>query len=179
MNAIELLKKDHETVRGLFAQLKDTPKQSAGQRQQLLEQLAREIKVHSAIEEEIFYPAFKQAAGEGDKEALYFEAVEEHRAVGDLVLPDLLATDPSTDRFSGRAKVLKDLVEHHAQEEEDEMFPAARQLLGSEALEELGRALQERKSELLADPSALEARQPPRGESTMRRSSPPNGASLR
>ena len=96
MNAIDLLKKDHETVRGLFEELRSTPKQSADRRLQLLERIAREIQVHSAIEEEIFYPAFKKVAGEGKKEEMYFEALEEHRAVGELVLPDLLATDPGT-----------------------------------------------------------------------------------
>ena len=155
MNAIDLLKKDHETVRGLFEELRSTPKQSPDQRARLLERIAREVQVHSAIEEELFYPAFKQVAGEGDKEVMYFEALEEHRAVGELVLPDLMATDPGTDRFSGRAKVLKELIEHHAREEETDMFPAAQQLLGTQELERLGVALQERKSELMAN--ALEA----------------------
>ena len=155
MNAIELLKKDHETVRGLFEQLRSTPKQSPDQRSQLLEQIAREIQVHSAIEEELFYPAFKQVVGEGDKEALYFEALEEHRAVGDLVLPDLMATDPGTDRFSGRAKVLKEMIEHHAREEENDMFPVAEKLLGNELLDQLGQAMGERKAELMGN--AMEA----------------------
>ena len=155
MNAIELLKQDHETVRRLFAELRSTPKQSADRRAQLLEQLAREIQVHSALEEEIFYPAFKQVVGEGDKEALYFEALEEHRAVGDLVLPDLLATDPGTDRFSGRAKVLKEMIEHHVREEESEMFPAAEQMLGAERLQQLGQSMSARKAELMD--TALEA----------------------
>ena len=155
MNAIDLLKQDHETVRGLFEQLRSTSKQSADLRSQLLEQIAREIQVHSAIEEELFYPAFKQVVGEGDKEALYFEALEEHRAVGDLVLPDLLATDPGTDRFSGRAKVLKEMIEHHVREEETGMFPAAEKLLGAELLGQLGRAMAERKAELMGN--AMEA----------------------
>ena len=178
MNAIELLKKDHETVRGLFRELKSTPKQSASRRFELLQQIAREVQVHSAIEEEIFYPAFKQVAGEGEKEAMYFEALEEHRAVGDLVLPDLMATDPETDRFSGRAKVLKEMIEHHAREEETEMFPAAEKLLGAQELERLGQALQSRKERLMAN--ALEAqafRSTLGGES--QRSGTQNGSSLR
>ena len=148
MNAIDLLRNDHATVRSLFEELRMTPKQSPDQRTRLLERIAREVQVHSAIEEEIFYSAFKQVVGEGEKEALYFEALEEHRAVGDLVLPDLLATDPGTDRFSGRAKVLKELIEHHAHEEETEMFPVAEKLLGAEVLDQLGRAMELRKAEL-------------------------------
>ena len=111
--------------------------------------------MHAAIEEEIFYPAYKQVVGEGDKEALYFEALEEHRAVSDLVLPDLMSTDPETDRFSGRAKVLKELIEHHAREEENEMFPVAERLLGGELLDQLGQAMSLRKAELMD--TAMEA----------------------
>jgi hemerythrin superfamily protein len=178
MNAITLLKKDHETVRGLFEELRATPKQSHDQRTQLLERIAREIQVHSAIEEEIFYPAFKKVAGEGEKEVMYFEALEEHRAVGELVLPDLLATDPSTDRFSGRAKVLKELIEHHAREEESDMFPAAEQLLGAEALECLGQAMSERKAALMDTALEALAARSALGKSTGSGTSP-NGTSFR
>ncbi|MET0227023.1 MAG: hemerythrin domain-containing protein, partial [Dokdonella sp.] len=102
------------------------------------------------IEEEIFYPAFKEAAKIADDRTMYFEALEEHRAAGDLVLPDLLATDPAADNFSGRAKVLKELVEHHADEEEKEMFPRARKLLSKSELAELGSRMEARKTDLLA-----------------------------
>jgi hemerythrin-like domain-containing protein len=81
---------------------------------------------------------------------MYFEAMEEHRAAGDLVLPDLLRTNPSSEQFSGRAKVLKELVEHHADEEEKEMFPRAKKLLSKDELAELGSRLEARKEELLA-----------------------------
>lgn len=149
MNAIELLKQDHQKVLGLFAELRAVPKDAGDQRTELLERIAREVQVHSAIEEEIFYPAFKRVAGEGEKEVMYFEALEEHRAVGELVLPDLMATKPTTDRFSGRAKVLKEMIEHHAREEETDMFPAAEQLLGAQELDRLGQQMLERKAELM------------------------------
>ena len=178
MNAIELLKQDHETVRRLFAELRSTPKQSVDQRSLLLESIARELAVHSAIEEEIFYPAYKQVVGEGEKEALYFEALEEHRAVSDLVLPDLLATDPGTDRFSGRAKVLKEMIEHHAREEETDMFPVAEQLLGAETLERLGRAMGERKAELMDTALEALAARSSLGKASAAGTSP-NGGSLR
>ena len=179
MNAIDLLKQDHQTVRGLFEQLRATPKQEAEQRSQLLERIAREVQVHSAIEEEIFYPAFKKVAGEGEKEVMYFEALEEHRAVGDLVLPDLLATDPSTDRFSGRAKVLKELIEHHAREEETDMFPAAEQLLGAEALERLGQAMGARKAELMDTALEALAARSSLGKAAGTGAAPNNGATFR
>ncbi|WP_133501451.1 hemerythrin domain-containing protein [Cognatilysobacter terrigena] len=149
MNAIELLKADHEKVRGLLSKLADTTKRAEKTRTELLEQIRLELDVHTQIEEEIFYPAFKDAVGESKDEATVFEALEEHRAAGELVLPDLLATDVTSDRFSGRAKVLKELVEHHAKEEEDEMFKTARQVLSKEQLDELGQQMAQRKQELL------------------------------
>ena len=150
MNAIELLKADHEKVRGLLSQLADSTKRAEKTRTQLLEQIRLELDVHTQIEEEIFYPAFKDAVGESDDEATVFEALEEHRAAGELVLPDLLATDVTSDRFSGRAKVLKELVEHHAKEEEKEMFKTAREVLSREQLDQLGEQMAARKKELLA-----------------------------
>src|SRR5690606_30850605 len=97
--------------------------------------------------EEIFYPAFRKAGG-AEHARMYFEAVEEHRAAEDLVLPDLLKTDPESECFSGRAKVLKEMVEHHASEEEEEMFPEARESLSSDQLQELGERMAQRKKEL-------------------------------
>ena len=149
MNAIELLKADHEKVRGLFEQLTKTTKRAEKTRAELLEKIRLELDVHTQIEEEIFYPAFKEAVGESEDEAMVFEALEEHRAAGELVLPDLLETDITSDRFSGRAKVLKELVEHHAEEEEKEMFKVARKVLSAEQLQTLGEEMAARKQELL------------------------------
>lgn len=149
MNAIELLKADHEKVRGLFAQLSDTTKRAQKTRVELLEKIRLELDVHTQIEEEIFYPALKEAVGEGEDEAMLFEALEEHRAAGELVLPDLLATDVTSDRFTGRAKILKEMIEHHAEEEEKEMFKTARSVLGKERLDELGGQMAARKRELM------------------------------
>lgn len=154
MDAITLLKQDHEKVRQLLNKL--TEEDSAETRQQLLEQIALELEVHTAIEEEIFYPAFREAGQQGEgsdqqgkDEKLYFEAMEEHRAAGDLVLPDLQGTQPESEKFGGRAKVLKELIEHHAQEEEKEMFPRVRKLLDKDTLEELGARMEARKQELM------------------------------
>jgi hemerythrin-like domain-containing protein len=150
MNAITMLKEDHTKVRGLLKELEATTARGRKTRVELLAKIAREIEVHATLEEEIFYPAFKAAGEKGDDDKMYFEALEEHRAAGDLVLPDLLATDPASERFSGRAKVLKELIEHHAGEEEKEMFPRARKLLSAQELDALGARMQQRKQELLA-----------------------------
>lgn len=150
MDAITLLTNDHKKVRTLLGELADTTSRAEKTRTELLAKIALALKVHTTIEEEIFYPAFKEAGQKSDDDKMFFEAMEEHRAAGDLVLPDLLKTQVTTDKFGGRAKVLKELVEHHAGEEEKEMFPRARTLLGKEALVELGERMAARKQELMA-----------------------------
>ena len=122
MNAIQLLKQDHKTVRGLLSDLEATTRRALKRRGELLAKVAREIDVHTRIEEEIFYPAFKQAGDRGEDAKLYHEAREEHRAAGEMVLPDLLKTAPDSEEFGGRAKVLKELLEHHIQEEESDIW---------------------------------------------------------
>lgn len=157
MNAIQMLKEDHKTVRGLLADLESTTRRGAKKRATLLARLAQEIDVHTRIEEEIFYPAFKDAGDKSDDAKLYYEAREEHRAAGEMVLPDLLKTAPDSEEFGGRAKVLKELIEHHAQEEEKEMFPRARQLFSAAELRELGERMLERKQALMAGAGAGKA----------------------
>jgi hemerythrin-like domain-containing protein len=149
MDAIKLLKNDHVEMRGLLTKLEASTPRGLQKRKQLLTEIAAKLKAHSAIEEEIFYPAFKDAGKKGDDDKMYFEALEEHRAAGELVLPDLLNTDVGSEKFSGRAKVLKELVEHHADEEEKEMFPRAKKLLSKDELEQLGLQLERRKKALL------------------------------
>ena len=151
MDAIKLLKADHAEVRELLASLESTTTRAVRKRQQLITEIEAKLKAHTAIEEEIFYPAFREAGQKSDDDRMYFEALEEHRAAGDLVLPDLLSTDPSSEKFSGRAKVLKELVEHHADEEESDMFPRARKLFDRSELRDLGERLEARKAELLAN----------------------------
>jgi hemerythrin-like domain-containing protein len=146
-DAIALLKADHDKVRDLLKKLSETTSRGRKTRQELLEKIATELSIHTTLEEEIFYPAFKGANGKSHQ-VMYFEAREEHRAVEALVLPDLQKTEPDSECFSGRAKVLKELVEHHAQEEEEEMFPQARKTLSAKELQELGVRMADRKREL-------------------------------
>lgn len=152
-DAITLLTRDHAQVRKLLREFTET--RGAKTRSQLLERIALELRVHTLIEEEIFYPAFHAAARVQDDAQLFFEAAEEHGLVK-LVLPDLERADPAGQPYGAKAKVLKDLVEHHAGEEEDELFPRARKLLGRERLAELGARMQARKDALLDDPAAVD-----------------------
>lgn len=146
MNAIDLLKADHERVKALLTQLSESTDRAVKKRTELVAKLEMEISLHTRLEEEILYPAFKEA-GAKEEDEMYYEAKEEHRTVDSLVLPDLKMTDPTTPEFAGRAKVVKELLEHHIEEEETEMFPKAKKLLGKAALEELGAQMEAMKAQ--------------------------------
>jgi hemerythrin superfamily protein len=145
MNAIDLLKADHQTVKAILAQLSESTDKAIKKRTDLLDKLEMEISIHTKLEEEILYPAFK-AAGTREQDVMYFEAKEEHRTVDSLVLPDLKQTDPGTPEFAGRVKVVKELLEHHIEEEETELFPQAKKLLGKSRLDDLGEQMEAMKA---------------------------------
>lgn len=150
-DALDMLKEDHKKVRALLSELVESTPRATKKRSRLLEQISQEIRVHTRIEEEIFYPAFIRSGNTRKENVQIFEAKEEHRAVTDLVLPDLESTRVDSDEFSGRAKVLKELIEHHAYEEEKEMFPKAKKLFSRKELQELGSKMQELKFSLQAE----------------------------
>ena len=149
-DAVEHLTTDHEELRRLLSELGDSKSEQVKKRADLVAKIAQAVRVHARIEEEIFYPAYRAAALTKDDAKLFFEATEEHALV-DVVLPALEAEDPSTEVFEAKAKVLKDMIEHHADEEEDLMFPRAVKLLGKDRLLELGAALEARKQALLSE----------------------------
>jgi hemerythrin superfamily protein len=144
-DAVALLKQDHETLRTLLGSLE---KATGARREKLLSQVEQELKAHTTIEEEIFYPAYRDAVKKKDDRELYQEALEEHHVV-DLVLPELKASNPAGEIFGAKAKVLKELIEHHADEEEEEMFPKARKVLGAARLRDLGGRMETRKRTLM------------------------------
>lgn len=148
IDAITLLKTDHKKVRVLLETLDKTD--SPGRRTKLFEQIALEVKAHARVEEEIFYPAFKRKAEESEQYQMFFEAKEEHGLV-DIMLPKVRAAKPESDEFAARAKVLKDLIVHHAKEEEKEMFKAAKELFDKDELKSLGDQMQRRKREILRE----------------------------
>ncbi|MEH6386273.1 MULTISPECIES: hemerythrin domain-containing protein [Pseudomonas] len=150
MNAIDLLIQDHEKLKKLLEQISSTTERAAKTRTDVLAQIETELLSHTRIEEEIFYPAYRDASDKEGKK-MFHEAVEEHRAVSELVLPDLLKTQPDTVQFSGRIKVLKELLEHHIEEEESEMFPDAREVLKDEELNRLGEEMETKKKSIKAE----------------------------
>ncbi|HEV7242734.1 MAG TPA: hemerythrin domain-containing protein [Thermoanaerobaculia bacterium] len=143
-DAVALLKQDHEMLRTLLGSLE---KATGARREKLLSQVEQELKVHTTIEEEIFYPAFREAAKKKDDQVMIYEAYEEHHVV-DMVLPGTREGDNAED-LKAKAKVLKELVEHHADEEEEEMFPRARKTMERAELRELGERMAARRKELM------------------------------
>ena len=149
MEVTALLKQDHEKVKALLKKLQKSTEKGANGRARLLQQVQTELEVHMRFEEEVFYPAFRAAVDSKDGEKMYFEAVEEHRAAT-MVLNDSLRADPGSPSFAGKVKVLAELVLHHAQEEEKEMFPKARKALSLPERRELAEQLQQMKQGALA-----------------------------
>lgn len=153
MNAIDLLTQDHKLVKKLLEELSATTERAVKKRAELLQRIELELRIHTELEEQILYPAIKQAGGK-EEEKMYYEAKEEHRTVDSLVLPDLLQTETGTVEFAGRVKVMKELLEHHIEEEESELFPTAKKLLGKVALEEMGQAMETQKKLLKGEQRA-------------------------
>ncbi len=145
VDAIKLLEDDHKIVRKLLAQLDKAT--TVSRRKELLKKIEKEIKIHTKIEEKIFYPAFSEAAKTKQDNKMFFEAHEEHH-LADLVLAAAKKTKVESDQFAAKAKVLKDLIEHHAEEEETEMFPRAKKLLSKDELLALGERLHQEKLSL-------------------------------
>lgn len=151
IDGITLLKTDHKKVRALLETLDKTD--SPSRRTKLFSQIETEIKAHARVEEEIFYPAFKRKAEDSEEYQMFFEAKEEHGLV-DIIMPKVKASRPESDEFAARAKVLKDLIVHHAKEEEKEMFKAAKKLFDKDELKSLGEQMQRRKREVLREMKA-------------------------
>ena len=125
------LKNEHDALRGLFADLKATTDRGVKTRTDLLERIEAALIPHAKWEEQVFYPAFKERA---DRDGLqtHAEALAEHHAVEQTIIPEVHAADPGTPEFAGRTKVFGELIDHHAKEEEKTMFKMARQLFTAE-----------------------------------------------
>ena len=142
-DALKLLKKDHATVKALFSEIEGLTPRASAKKMQLFEQLKTELSIHARIEEEIFYPAVHALRAKEAKERV-FEAYEEH-AVVKLLLAQCEESIGDERTFDAKMKVLRDIVLHHAKEEEKEIFPQAQRNLAAEKLEDLGAALEARK----------------------------------
>jgi hemerythrin superfamily protein len=138
MNAIELLKADHDKVSRLFQKVKAT---GENEHKELFEQIMEELEVHTHIEETIFYPKMKD---EKELEDLVLEGIEEHHQVK-MFLRELAALTETSEKFEPKLQVLMEDVTHHVQEEEGEMFPMIEELFDEAALAELGAEMEAEK----------------------------------
>lgn len=149
--ALDVLLEDHEKVKHLLDRLEHTSERGTKTRGKVIEEIHVELEAHTAIEEEIFYPAVRAAANDHEGEEMHFEFVEEHYLAGEVEVPRVMDLDPSSVEFTARCSVLKELVTHHIEEEEERMFPRARELFDRDELIELGARMLERKKELLRE----------------------------
>jgi len=147
-DAISLLTNDHAEVNELFEQYKALAEDEGSMttdKQSLAEEICTMLTVHAAIEEEIFYPAVRDAL---DDSKLLDEAEVEHQAAKDLI-EQIEAMEAGEEMFEAKVTVLQEMIEHHVQEEEKEYFP---QVQKSEMdLKSVGEAMKMRKQELTAE----------------------------
>ncbi|HEX6844420.1 MAG TPA: hemerythrin domain-containing protein [Actinomycetota bacterium] len=144
MNALQLLKDDHDRVKGMLEDLDATTERAEKGRTEGLAKLKADLQVHEAIEEEIFYPALKRFAEAKD---IVLEAFEEHDVV-DTIMAELEATPVSDETWAAKFTVMKENLEHHIEEEEGEMFDQARRAMEPNELTRLGEEMAARKKEL-------------------------------
>ena len=145
MDAVTMLKDDHDKVKKILSDLDSTTERGVKTRQELFAKVQQELEVHETIEEEIFYPALKEHPKMKD---LVLEAYEEHHVV-DTVMAEIRDVPYDDETWGAKLTVMKENVEHHIEEEEDEMFKQARQVFSKEELVQLGDRMQARKNELL------------------------------
>ena len=141
MDAITMLKDDHDKVKRLLNELEPTTERGVKTRAELFATLKGELTVHEVIEEEIFYPALK---GHPRAKDIVLEGYEEHHVV-DLLMGELEDLDVADENWGAKAMVMKENIEHHIEEEEGEMFSKARQVFDRQELEDLGARMAERK----------------------------------
>ena len=143
MNALTLLEDDHKKMRKLLDELESTTERGVKTREELYATIKGELMVHEAIEEEIFYPALKEHPKAED---IVLEGYEEHHVV-DVVMAELEGLPVDDEVWGAKAKVMKENVEHHMEEEEGEMFKQARAVFDRAELEALGERMVARKAE--------------------------------
>jgi len=140
-DAVALLKRGHDSVRALFDQFEKAERKA--EKQKIVKQAIEELRIHATLEEELFYPAIRQQL----KNGVMNEADEEHH-VAKLLIAELDAIGDDNDHFDAKFTVLAESVRHHIKEEENQMFPQARDLPID--FKALGQEMERRKEELKA-----------------------------
>ena len=142
MDALSLLKDDHQKMRKLLDELESTTERGVKTREELFSRIKGELTVHEIIEEEIFYPTLKQHP---KAKEIVLEGYEEHHVV-DLLMSELEGLDVTDETWGAKALVMKENIEHHIEEEEGEMFKQAREVFDTQELDDLGARMEERRT---------------------------------
>lgn len=150
MDALQLLKADHEKVKKMLEELDSTTERATKTRTTGLASLKQELTVHELIEEEIFYPAMKDSA---EAKEIVLEAYEEHDVV-DTIMSELEQTPVEDETWAAKFTVMKENLEHHIEEEEGEMFEKARDVFDKGELTALGERMQARKDREMRETKA-------------------------
>ena len=137
MNAIDLLKAQHDEVETLFERYEKLGEDAASEKRQCFVAIADRLSAHTAIEEQFFYPAVKAK----QTEDILRESLEEHLAAK-RIIADLLELQPGDESYDAKMSVLHEQVEHHVKEEEKEMFPKVKKLFARADLDALGEQMQ-------------------------------------
>jgi hypothetical protein len=145
MDALTLLKNDHHELKKHLDAGEDTSERAVKTRAEILDTVSTLLTAHERIEEEIFYPALKEHPNAKD---LVLEGYQEHHVV-DLIVGELQDLVENDERWGAKFKVMKENIEHHIEEEEGEMFRAARKVFSEEELEALGERMERMKDETL------------------------------
>jgi hemerythrin-like domain-containing protein len=145
-DAIKLLKDDHAEVKKLFGEYDKLAEREADaeEREALALQICDMLTAHTTIEEEIFYPACREALQDDDD--LVDEAAVEHASAKELIA-QIEGANPDDELYDAKVKVLGEYVNHHVKEEQNELFPKVKNKIDAKAL---GQQMQERKDELMA-----------------------------
>jgi len=149
--ATEMLKEQHEEVRRLFKEYESSGEGANATRKRLIDRVSRDLELHAQLEERIFYPACRILKDEKARK-MVGESIEEHLIVKRLI-KELASLSGSDETFEPKAVVLKESVEHHADEEESDLFPVAEKELGEERLVELADAMRSLKDRISASGS--------------------------
>ena len=149
MDAVTLLKEDHQKVKKLMAELEKTTERGVKTREELFGKLVRELTVHEKIEEQIFYPRVKDQATTKKVEEMINESFEEHHFV-DTVKEEIEATPFESEQWAAKFKVMMENIQHHAfEEEEGKLFPQVKKIFEPQELEDMGTEMQELKQQLM------------------------------
>jgi Hemerythrin HHE cation binding domain len=143
LDALKLLEEDHAKLKKLLEEADSTTERGVKTREKLFTRIREEMELHEAIEEEIFYPALKAHPKARD---LVLEGYEEHHVV-DLIMGELSGIPYDDETWAAKFSVMKENIEHHIEEEEGDMWPAARKAFDASELEDLGLRMEERKAQ--------------------------------